>query len=141
MRKIIFVIAMIAIVASVSLLPSQAAYSQKKSSLDSPYDILLQDDETGSYLRFSSLTGHYEIVRCSDGYKMSGIGIVQGNGCDLTLTDIAEDHKVMATLDMCAHEGKAYCEQVEGKETPEMNDYFKDEDMHDNVARCNKNVR
>ncbi len=62
------------------------------------YDVCLQDDKSGDYLLFNSLTGDYQFTRCGvGGFTVIGRGEITRTPC-LTMMS---DAKVSATLDRC----------------------------------------
>lgn len=59
----------------------------------SSYDLLLQDDSSGSILRWNSTNGEYLYSRCSDGFILTGTGSAISHGSTYTLTDNSEDRR------------------------------------------------
>jgi hypothetical protein len=60
------------------------------------FDVCLKDDSSGKWLRFNSVTGQYIFTRCSDGFTISGTGIVGLASGIRTLTDLKSDRKINA---------------------------------------------
>jgi hypothetical protein len=71
------------------------------------YDKLIQDDSSGSMLRFNSTTGEYLFSKCSDGFTLTGTGTVTKKGCTYTLAHNPSDRRVQASLDTCTKKGNA----------------------------------
>lgn len=62
------------------------------------FDVILQDDRSGDSLRFDSLNGEYEFVRCgTNGFTISGVGEIHRTGCLLRL----ENAQISAVVDSC----------------------------------------
>ena len=73
---------------------------------------------------------------------MSGLGIVKIDGCSIYLEDVQEDHRVLASVNQCAQEGKAAVEKFSfskiGVEGETVKEYLTDENMRDNTLSCTK---
>jgi len=68
---------------------------------------ILQDDRTGDHLIIFIQTGEYKFESCKGNLAISGVGTVSLSGCQLTLTDISDNRRVVAEVDLCAKVGKA----------------------------------
>jgi hypothetical protein len=118
-RIAVFAVIMVFIISSLPLRFSEASGKAPSMSIrksTSPvffqssgpvYDKLIQDDSSGSMLRFNSTTGEYLFSRCSDGFTLSGTGAVTSRGCTFTLTHSPTDRRVQASLDTCQKKGNA----------------------------------
>jgi len=71
----------------------------------------IEDDATGSFLVFDKGTGGYTFTRCSDGFTISGVGVVKVDGCAITLEATQSDHRVAASIDECTQQAKAVFEK------------------------------
>jgi hypothetical protein len=60
------------------------------------FDTCLKDDRSGNLLQFNSTSGQYKFIRCSDGFMLSGTGLVRLVNGILTLTDSKPDRRVSA---------------------------------------------
>jgi hypothetical protein len=60
------------------------------------FDTCLKDDRSGNLLQFNSTSGQYKFIRCSDGFMLSGTGVVRLVNGILTLTDSKPDRRVSA---------------------------------------------
>jgi hypothetical protein len=60
------------------------------------FDTCLRDNTTGNLLQFSSTNGQYLFTRCSEGFTLSGTGVVRLVNGILTLTDSKPDRRVSA---------------------------------------------
>lgn len=139
MKSALFVLAAIILLAGASIQTQSLAYGQR---VNVRYDVVVQDDKESTYLAFSSLSGNYKFVRCSDGAYMTGRGIVKRDGCQINLYDIADTHKVLATVDECGTEGKAAVEVFEDLKTvPAMKVLLSDTNTRDNIADCDEYIK
>lgn len=106
-------------------------------------DISIEDDLTGSYLIITPSTGNYKFHRCSDGFSMSGTGMVKINGCAISFEDVETDRRVLASVNLCIQEGNAAVEGTAprigpGKNKP-MKEYLRDVNMSNNTMGCTSN--
>jgi hypothetical protein len=60
------------------------------------FDTCLKDSSNGNLLQFNSVTGAYKFTRCSDGFMLSGTGVVRLVNGILTLTDSKPDRRLSA---------------------------------------------
>jgi hypothetical protein len=60
------------------------------------FDNCLKDNSSGNLFQFSSTNGQYKFTRCSDGFMLSGTGVVRLMNGILTLTDSKPDRRVSA---------------------------------------------
>ena len=60
------------------------------------YDVCLKDGSTGNLFQFNSVTGEYKFTRCSDGFMLTGTGVVTTVNSVLTVTDFKPDRRVNA---------------------------------------------
>lgn len=72
-----------------------------------PHEITIEDDATASYLVFNPVTGVYKFYQCSDGFSISGTGVVKVNGCSIQLEDLQTGRRVLVSVDECAQVAKA----------------------------------
>lgn len=56
-------------------------------------------------------SGKYKFTRCSDGFTITGMGVVRVDGCSTSLEDSQADHTVSASVNTCTQEGKVVVEQ------------------------------
>lgn len=139
MKRTGLILAAVILLAGASVQTQSLASGQK---FEIKYDVVVEDDKSGDYLVFSSRYGNYTFVRCSDGTTMTGRGVVKRDGCQVNLYDIAETHKVLATVDECGMQGKAAVEVYEDTKTvPAMKETLSDTDIRDNVAECEKYIK
>lgn len=110
MKKLILMGAMIVLAAAGSV---QAQKEIKPIGPPIPFDqtISIEDDANGSFLVFSTGTGKYQYTRCSDGFTMSGAGVVKVSGCSIFLEDLQADHRVVASINECDQQAKALVEK------------------------------
>ncbi|HSE97421.1 MAG TPA: hypothetical protein VLD57_04070 [Blastocatellia bacterium] len=106
-----------------------------------PGEVILQNDDDGSFLLIDLTTGSYKFIHCEDGTAMSGTGVVRINGCAIDFEVLEADRRILATIDACMMYGKAAIElfSVEEKtktSTPKMQEFISDENLLDNVTQC-----
>jgi len=58
----------------------------------------IRDNTTGDVFSFNALTGTYRYTRCSDGFSISGNGVVRSVGGILSLTDNKPDRRISASF-------------------------------------------
>jgi hypothetical protein len=71
------------------------------------FNICLQDDSNGNRFQFNSTTGDYMFTRCSNGFSLTGIGLVTIKGSSITLQDNKADRKILARVDNSIKRGTA----------------------------------
>ena len=74
--------------------------------LSASYDVCLQDDGGGEILQFNSTTGDYRFTSCS-GFTMSGTGVLDRRGANLTLRHNAGDRRLLVTVNTVVNRGTA----------------------------------
>ncbi len=97
--------------------------------------VTVQDDNTGNFLIISLNSGEYKFFRCRDQVSISGIGSVKIDGCSVSFQDLKADRRVLASLNICAQEGKAAVETF-SPNTVELKEFFSDNDMRNSTADC-----
>jgi uncharacterized delta-60 repeat protein len=95
--------------------------------LTADFDICLQDDSSGSLLRFNSVTGDYQFHNCAKGITLAGRGAVTIHGCKITLTHTGAipkrpDRNVQALVNLCGKSGSATVAVVSPSSRSEIND-------------------
>jgi hypothetical protein len=126
--------------ATVVLIAGGFAQAQKGKDIDLigppvQFDqtISVQDDLTGNFLVFSTGTGKYFFTRCSDGFTLGGVGVVKVDGCMIQLEDLQAGHRVVASVNECAQQGKAIVEKF----APDaFKVFFSDQDGGINLMDC-----
>ena len=74
--------------------------------LSASYDFCLQDDGGGEFLQFNSTTGDYRFTSCS-GFTMSGTGVLDRRGANLTLRHNASDRRLLVSVNTVVNRGTA----------------------------------
>jgi hypothetical protein len=70
-------------------------------------DTCLKDNSTGNLLQWNSITGQYKFTRCSDGFTITGTGVVKlVNGIQM-LTDFKSDRRISAGFNTGQRTGNA----------------------------------
>ena len=103
--------------------------------------VTVQDAD--SFLVFHTLTGAYKYTNCGNGTVFSGTGQIKRNGCEVALEDIRTDSRVVASVNLCEHTGKASVEVFQTVKTTKgevttqtMSDVISDTNMQDNTGAC-----
>jgi len=97
--------------------------------------VIVQDAE--SFLVFHTLTGDYKYTNCGNGTVFSGTGQIKRNGCEVALEDIRSGSRVVASVNLCLHAGKASVEVFQTtKSTQAISDVISDANMQDNTGAC-----
>ena len=73
----------------------------------SSFDVCIQDDSANSFLRMNSSTGDYQIMRCTDGFSLSGTASVIKRACTITLQVNGPDRRILARVDTCSNKAFA----------------------------------
>ena len=72
------------------------------------FNVCIQDNVTNDFVRFNTITGAYELRRCSTGQTLTGTGTVTTNGSTITLThNVGNDRFISATKNTASHTGSA----------------------------------
>jgi len=110
-------------------------------------DITVEDDATASYLVFNPVTGVYKFYQCSDGFSISGTGVIKVSGCSIQLEDIRTGRRVLASVDECAQVAKAsvstfaLVNQLGTADNVTRKITLTDPDMRDNERNCVPKVK
>src|SRR5262245_38041934 len=100
-------------------------------TLEPAFDTCLQDDRSGDFIRFNSLSGDYEFVRCGvDGLILRGRGEVRRAGC----VTFIENAQVSLSINRCAIAPLNRCQAVVRK-TP-VGPVFVINDRNANNSNC-----
>jgi hypothetical protein len=80
------------------------------------FDTCLVDNTTGNLLQWNSTTGAYKFTRCSDGFMITGTGVVKLVNGVQTLTDFKTDRRLSAGFNTGQLTGNAtiYVQVVQG---------------------------
>src|SRR5262249_15126049 len=71
------------------------------------FDACLKDNTTGNLLQWNTVTGQYVFTRCSDGFTLTGAGVVKIVNGIATLTDSKPDRRVSAGRNLGQQTGSA----------------------------------
>jgi hypothetical protein len=63
-----------------------------------PFDTCLLDNSAGNLFQFSSMTGQYRFAIASDGFSVTGTGVVNTRNGVRTLTDFRSDRRISAAF-------------------------------------------
>ena len=99
-----------------------------------PFNFCVQDNATGDYVQFNSVTGAYTTKQCSTGFTMGGVGTVTTNGSTITLTHNATGIFNKVTVNTTTHVGSAAIRVVNGLSIVSYN--IKDSDTTNNTCSC-----
>jgi hypothetical protein len=72
-----------------------------------PFNFCIQDDTTGDYIQFNSITGAYIAKQCSTGFTVEGTGVVTASGSTVTLTQNLNNQFITATVNTSTNTGSA----------------------------------
>jgi hypothetical protein len=72
-----------------------------------PLNVCIQDDHTRDTFRFNSQTGQYLYTRCSDGFTLTGTGMVSIVNGYVTITDNKPDRRINAGWSLATFTGRA----------------------------------
>ena len=78
------------------------------------FNFCVQDNNTGDYIQFNSVTGVYVTKQCRTGFTAGGVGTVTTNGCLVTLQQNSGGQFNSVTVDTCNHTGSAKIRSVNG---------------------------
>lgn len=104
---------------------------------DLPSEIILQNDLDGSFLYFVPTSGEYKFIHCADNTAMGGIGKVTSSGPWLNFEVIANEYRVLASVNLDLKTGKAVIDVFApiGEMLP-MQEIISDSNFLDNVPVC-----
>ena len=107
-----------------------------------PSLIELEDDTTGNYLVIDLKTGDFQFTRCQDFWTMSCTGVVKIQGCNIYLEDFHDNHRNLASINICDQQGKAAIEVYPlikfTYDDRTFKEYISDKNMSDNTLSCDK---
>jgi hypothetical protein len=133
---------MIALTLMVSSLLVMAASAQARADQAKTLpEVVLQDDNSSSFLLIDLRTGAYKFHDCKSDFAMGGLAKVNFSGCTVSVEDKSEGRLVLAEIDMCSGQARAYVviETTDGSfganpPTPEFT--INDSNIRDSVAEC-----
>jgi hypothetical protein len=100
-------------------------------------EVAIQDNTTGSFIVFNTVTGDYKFIRCSDETAIGGTGQIQKDGCTISLNDTRADRRIIASANLCDQTAKALIETFNGStkpgQTATMQETLSDTNMRDNT--------
>jgi len=102
---------------------------------------VLQDDNTGSFMVINVTTGEYKFHDCASSFVMGGFATVNITGCRVTVKDVSEERLVVADIDMCAGQARAYLvtetlDGLYGVSSPTRQYTIIDSDIRDSTTEC-----
>jgi hypothetical protein len=116
-RKLLAIAAMVATATLMLLLtayirPQPVQATSAHAPTDAPanagvFDTCLLDNSDGSLFQFNSLTGQYQFTLASDGFTVSGIGVVTTKDNVRILTDVEAGRRVSAEFNLGQLTGSA----------------------------------
>src|SRR5262249_30509049 len=87
--------------------PRKAGLHVDIGAFEIQFDACLKDGSSGNLFQFNSATGNYKFTRCSDGFTLTGAGMVRLVNGILTLTDSKPDRRLSAGLNTGQRTGSA----------------------------------
>jgi hypothetical protein len=100
-------------------------------------EIILQNDVDGSFLFIVPSTGAFKFTHCEDGGSLSGVGKVTRQGDNLSFEVLANEYRVLASVNLAEKFGKAAIEvfvPMDGMKP--MQEIISDNNLTDNIAVC-----
>jgi hypothetical protein len=93
-----------------------ATYKAASVVVGASFDTCLKDNTTGNLLQWKSVTGQYKFTRCSDGFMITGTGVVKLVNGIQTLTDFRTKIRLSAGFNTGQLTGNAtiYLQVVQG---------------------------
>lgn len=67
-----------------------------------PFDYLVQDDSSGDYIKFNSVTGRFETKQCKTGFIAQGTAAVMTTGVTIMVQNTAGNLFIKVTVDLAA---------------------------------------
>ena len=142
MKKLCFVCAMVILLAGVSVQAQKKSAPKPLPPIIQLDNIIIEDDASGNFLIIAPTTGEYKFHRCSDGFTMSGVGVVRLDGCAVSFEDNEADHRVLASVNLCTQEGKALVERfgpvLSNAAFDPLKEMLSDKSLGDNTLSCAK---
>ena len=74
----------------------------------------VQDDVTGDFIQFNSVTGVYTTRQCRTGFTFGGTGTITTNGSFVTLQDFGNGRFNSVTVNTATHTGSGFIRVVNG---------------------------
>ena len=104
---------------------------------DMPSEIILQNDVDGSFLLLMPASGEFKFIHCEDNSAMSGTGRVSRVGPWLNFEVLANEYRVLASVNLESKTSKAVIEVFApiGEMAP-MQEIISDSNFTDNVPAC-----
>ena len=131
-----------AVTLMVSSLFVLAASGQARADKIKPMtEAVLQDDKTGSYMVINVTSGEFKFHDCNSSFVMGGIAKVNITGCTATVKEVSEERLVVADIDMCAGQARAYLVTetiggVYGATSPTRQYTIIDSNIRDSTPEC-----
>jgi hypothetical protein len=94
----------------------------------------VQDNNTGDYVQFNSVTGHYITKQCSTGFTAEGTGVVTTSGSTTTLKENGPIRFVTVSVNNTTHVGSASVKVKNGLSVVAYN--ISDSDTTNNTCIC-----
>lgn len=112
----------------------------KPDPADLPDEVILQNDEDGSFLLIIPATGDFKFIHCADNSAMSGVGKVTTSAPWLNFEATTNDYRVLASINLELKQGKAVVDVFSafGEMAP-MQEIISDSSFLDNVPQCGAN--
>jgi hypothetical protein len=124
-----------------SLLVMAASVQARADKIRPLTELVLQDDNSGSFLLVDVKTGEYKFHDCKSGFAMGGFVKVTFTGCAASVKEESEGRLVVAEIDLCSGKARAYLatETIDGSlgsEPPTREFTINDSSIRDSVAEC-----
>jgi hypothetical protein len=100
--------------------------------------INIQDDLGNGFIVFNTSTGEYKCHFCKYNYTMYGTGQIKTDGCNLYFEDLKDGYRILISVNLCDHQGKAAIEvdtMPDGSQMT-MREYWTDINMGNSIMDC-----
>ena|SRR5215211_2310623 len=95
------------------MLFSFSVFAQRIQPRPTPKPVLysIEDDANGNFFMFDETTGEYKFIRCRDGAKLSGYGLVKETAEGIyTFEHIQPDRRIVFSCNLNTMQGKGFVE-------------------------------
>ena len=99
---------------------------------DPAFDYCVQDESNGNLLKLNSITGDYQFMGCRSGLTLGGKGTLIKRGSLLFLQVVANDRRIMASIDRGTNRGTASVQVF----SPASNFTIMDRNISNNSCAC-----
>jgi hypothetical protein len=141
MKRIIFVIAIVVLLAAVPALADKKnrPIIQPPPGIR-PAAVLIQADGGEGYMTFNLTTGAFNCFLCEYGYEFKGIGNVKIDGCNVYFSVVTDAYSMFSSVNMCDRQAKCVVEVYQHPDKTwdiaPLTELLVDSNMADSKAEC-----